>query len=515
MNRSSVLLLGVDLGTSGVKTLLLRDDGTVAGIAVAPLTLSTPRAGWSEQDPAAWWTALRESLRTLLTTTGVDPRNIAGVAISGQMHGAVLLDKAGEVVRPCILWNDQRSAPQCDWITKRVGGRDALLGLVANPALAGFTAPKLLWVREHEPEVWERVATVLLPKDYLVYKLTGELGSEASDASGTLLFDVRRRVWSDEMLSLLDLPRTIVPLCRESSDRVGVVTDEAADACGLAVGTPVMAGGADNACAAVGAGVIGPGRLLSSIGTSGTLVAPTAAPEVDPGGRAHTFCHAAPSTWYVMGVMLSAGGALSWFGETCARAVVQEAEATGRNVFDLLLEGAAGVPAGAEGLLFLPYLSGERTPHGDPNARGVFCGLSLRHTTAHLTRAVVEGVTFGLRDSLDIVTSMGVSADQVYAVGGGARNPFWRQLQADVLGLPVIPERGGEGPALGAALLAGVGVGAFTLDEGVSRAVSMGDAVSPRREEAAVYTRLHPLYTQLYAALKGIFPLLNAAVLDR
>ncbi len=502
-------VLGIDLGTTGVKSLLLDEDGTVAGTATAPLTLSTPRPGWSEQAPADWWDATRASIRTLLDRSGVDGAAIAGVGISGQMHGAVLLDEAGAVLRPCILWNDQRSAPQCDEITRRAGGRERLLELVANPALAGFTAPKLLWVREHEPEVWARVVTVLLPKDYLVYRLTGELGTEVSDAAGTLLLDVRRRVWSEEMLALLDLPRTLVPVCRESADVAGRVTATAAEATGLVAGTPVVAGGADNACAAVGTGVIAPGRLMSSLGTSGTLVAPTASPEVDPRGGAHTFCHAVPGTWYVMGVMLAAGGALRWFRDAWGGPALAQAAREGRDAYDVLIEMAATVPPGAEGLLFLPYLSGERTPHGDPHARGVFCGLSLRHGPAHLARAVVEGVTFGLRDSLEIMRALQLPADEVYATGGGARNPFWRQVQADIFGVPVVPERGGEGPALGAALLAGAGTGVFTLAEGAERAVHMGEAVRPDPATAAVYERVYPLYDRLYPALKDLFPLLS------
>jgi len=506
MATERAYLLGIDLGTTGVKSLLLDGDGTVLGTATAGLALATPRPGWSEQDPAAWWEATRASIYSVLERTGVSAAEIAGVGISGQMHGAVLLDKAGVPVRPCILWNDQRSAPQCDEITRRAGGRARLLELVANPALAGFTAPKLLWVREHEPELWARVTTVLLPKDYLVYRLTGELGTEVSDAAGTLLLDVRRRAWSDEMVRLLDLSPALLPVCRESSEVAGRVTAEAAAATGLAAGTPVVAGGADNACAAIGTGVIAPGRLMTSIGTSGTMVAPTSSPEVDPEGRAHTFCHAVPGTWYVMGVMLAAGGALRWLRDTLYDGVT---EIEGRDTYDTMMEGAAAVPAGAEGLLFLPYLSGERTPHGDPNARGVFCGLTLRHGRAHLARAVVEGVTFGLRDSLEIMRALRLPADRVYATGGGARSPLWRRIQADVFAVPVVAEEAGEGPALGAALLAGAGTGVFTLAEGAARAVRQGDVVAPQPAQVDVYNRAYAIYDKLYPALKGIFPLMG------
>ena len=505
MTTERAYLLGIDLGTTGVKSLLLDGDGIVVGTATAGLSLSTPRPGWSEQNPADWWEATCDSVRAVLDRTGVAPASIVGVGISGQMHGAVLLDSAGEPVRPCILWNDQRSAAQCDEITRRAGGRARLLDLVANPALAGFTAPKLLWVREHEPEVWARVATVLLPKDYLVYRLTGELGTEVSDAAGTLLLDVRCRVWSDEMTRLLELSPALLPMCRESSNIVGPVTALAAAATGLDAGIPVVAGGADNACAAIGTGVIAPGRLMSSLGTSGTMVAPTATPEVDPEGRAHTFCHAVPNTWYVMGVMLAAGGALRWLRDT----VYEDTIADERDVYDLMMDGAARVAAGAEGLLFLPYLSGERTPHGDPNARGVFCGLTLRHRRDHLVRAVVEGVTFGLRDSLEIIRGLCLPADRVYATGGGARSPLWRQIQADVFTVPVIAELAGEGPALGAALLAGAGVGVFTLQDGAARAVRQGATAEPHPPHVATYARAYALYDTIYPALKDVFPLLG------
>lgn len=502
-------LLGIDLGTTSVKSLLLDENGQVAGTATAELPLSIPRPGWSEQDPADWWAATCAGVRAVLDRTGVRPTAIEGVGISGQMHGATLLDAAGAVTRACILWNDQRSAPQCDEITHRAGGRERLLAMVANPALAGFTAPKLLWVRQREPEVWARVATVLLPKDYLVYRLTGELGTEVSDAAGTLLLDVRRRAWSEDMLALLDLPRTIVPICRESSEVVGRITPEAAAACGLVAGTPVVAGGADNACAAVGTGVIEPGRLMSSIGTSGTMVAPTSLPMVDPGGRVHTFCHAAPNTWYVMGVMLSAGGALRWFRDAWCQAEIDRARREGRDAYEVLMELAETVPAGAEGLLFLPYLSGERTPHGDPQARGVFCGLTLRHEKAHLVRAVVEGVTFGLRDSLEIMRALDLPAAEVYATGGGARSPFWRQVQADIFGMPVVPEQAGEGPALGAALLAGAGTGVFSLRDGAARAVHTGAPTLPSPDRRRIYERVYARYDRLYPALKDVFPLLE------
>jgi xylulokinase len=503
-------LLGLDLGTSGVKALLLPESGGDGFSATVDLTLSTPQPGWSEQDPADWWSATVGAIRAVMAKSGVDPGQIAGVATSGQMHGATLLDTSGAVLRPCVLWNDQRSGAECEIITQTVGF-ETLLRWVGNPALAGFTAPKLLWVRTHEPDVWRRTATVLLPKDYVNFRLSGALSTEVSDASGTLLFDVTNRRWSEPMLEALDLSASLLPPVYASTGVVGHISDEAAIATGLRPGMPVVAGGADNACAAVGMGVVRPGQVLASLGTSGTLVAPSAQPHIDSRGRLHTFCHAVPDTWYLMGVVLSAGGSLRWFRDALADAERARAEAERRDPYDVIMEEAAQIPAGCEGLVFLPYLTGERTPHGDPHARGVFFGLSLRHTRAHMARSVVEGAIYALADSADLMRTLGVDIGGVRATGGGARSAFWRQMLADVLESHVLTAVADTGPAFGAAVIAGVGTDVFpSIPEATDRQVEVRSELAPDEAMATTYRRHHELYDSLYPVLKDRFAALEA-----
>ena len=506
-------LLGIDLGTTGVKSLLIQETGGIVASATQEYPLSTPRPSWSEQSPEAWWRATARSIKDVLAKAQADPGRVAALAISGQMHGAVLLDATGKVLRPAILWNDGRSGPQCAEITERAGGLESLLGMVSNPALAGFTAPKLLWVRQNEPEVFARTQTVLLPKDYINYRLTGKLATEVSDASGTLLFDVRNRRWSDDMLRALDLPSHIVPPCLESIEVTGELSKAAARSTGLKAGLPVVAGGADNACAAVGTGVVSPGQALCSIGTSGTIVAPTAEGGPAPQGRAHVFCHAVPGTYYVMGVMLAAGGALRWYRDALGQDEVRRAQAEGVDPYEVLTREAAAIAPGCEGLVFLPYLSGERTPHADPDARGVFFGLSLRHGKAHLTRAVLEGVTFGLRDSVEIVRGLGLPVVRIRATGGGARSTLWRSLQADVFDAEVATVNTAEGPAYGAALLAGAGVGVFpSVEAATTRTIREVHTVAPDKKRAAVYAGYYDLYRQLYPQLREQFAAAAALV---
>lgn len=446
--------LGVDVGTSGVKAILVNAAGDVEAAAITPLQLSTPQPGWAEQDPEAWWQASIASIRTVLASK---PRaTVAAVGISGQMHSSVFLDAHGEVIRPALLWCDGRTTAECREITERVGGESKLRDLASNPALEGFTLPKVLWLRNCEPEAFARLATVLLPKDFIRYRLTRTLATEPSDASATLMYDTAHLRWSDEILSAVDLPRSLVPDVGGSSEVLGRVTLEAAGLTGLATGTPVVGGGADNACGAAGVGVIAPGEAVTSWGTSGTVLAPTHGPRVDPTLRAHTFCHVAPDTWYLMGVVLSAGGAFAWYRDQLARDLLSTGEANER-----LNAEAATIAPGADGVTFLPYLQGERTPHRDASARGAFVGLSLAHSRAHLTRAVVEGVCFALRDSVSILQELDMSPKQMLLTGGGAKSPFVRRLQSEVFGLPVCTVNREEGPAYGAALLAAVGAGAF------------------------------------------------------
>ena len=486
------LYLGLDIGTSGVKAILVAPTGDVVAGATAPLTLSTPKPGWAEQDPEDWWQATIQSIRGVLSQKPGE--DVSAIGISGQMHSSVFLDRAGNVVRPALLWCDGRTTAECDEITRRAGGEDHLRDWVRNPALEGFTLPKVLWLRNHEPDAYARVATILLAKDFIRFRLTESLATEPSDASGTLMFDPARREWSDEILEATGVPRSLLPDIGESAQVLGRVTTMAAQITGLRVETPVVGGGADNACGAAGVGVVTPGEAVASWGTSGTVLAPTAAPLVDPRLRAHTFCHVVPTTWYVMGVVLSAGGAFAWYRDQLAR------ELTASGGADAKLDAeAASVPPGADGVTFLPYLQGERTPHRDASARAAFLGLTLAHSRAHMTRAVLEGIAFALRDSLSILQELGLSPTQLLLTGGGAKSPFIRQLQADVYGIPVTTVNREEGPAYGAALLGAVGVGGFPDLAAAARAtLTRGAAEQPdsraHRDYQTVYDRFRASY---------------------
>lgn len=490
---SAALFVGLDVGTSGVKAILVAPDGEVAASATAPLALSTPRPGWAEQDPDAWWQAARRALRSVLDRSDVE---VSAVGITGQMHSSVFLDREGGVVRPALLWCDGRTTAECAEITERVGGESRLRELACNPALEGFTLPKLLWLRRHEPAAWERVAKVLLAKDFVRYRLTGTLASEPSDASGTLMFDTARRRWSREILEAVQVDPALLPELGGSSEVLGVVSANAAVATGLEAGTPVVGGGADNACGAAGVGAVSAGEMVVSWGTSGTVLAPSDEPRVDPGLRVHTFCHVAPELWYLMGVVLSAGGAFAWYRDHLAPELASDEERDAR-----LVEEARGVPAGADGLTFLPYLQGERTPHRDAAARGAILGLSLAHRRAHLTRAVLEGVCYALRDSVGILRELGVREGTLLLTGGGARSPFLRQLQAEVFGAPVTTVNREEGPAYGAALLAAVGVGAFAdLGRAVRATLERGEPLRPEPGAHARYTEPYRRFLAAYAA---------------
>jgi xylulokinase len=487
-------LIGVDVGTSGTRALAVTTEGELVAEANRPHDLLTPRPGWSEQDPAQWWDATKAVLAEVAPQTG----DVIGLGLTGQMHGSVFLDAAGAVIRPALLWNDQRTAAECDEITERVGA-ERLLELAGNPALTGFQAPKILWLARHEPDAYARVAAVLLPKDYVRLRLTGERATDASDAAGTLLLDVRARDWSAEILEALEIPREWLPAVFEGPEVTGTLTDALADELGLPRGLPVAAGGGDNAAAAVGVGVVREGALSSSIGTSGVIFAHRDAFAPDPSGRVHAFCHAVPGAWHLMSVTLSAGGSLSWWRDVAGDA------------FDALVGEAEAVESGSEGLLFLPYLTGERTPHLDPEARGAFVGLTVRHGRGHLTRAVMEGVAYSMRDGLEVMRGLGTPDDDVRAVGGGSRSPLWLQLQADVYGRPVRRTVIDEGPAYGAALLAGVAAGAFAgVDEASARVRLRQEVTEPDAERARRYDELYGTYVDLYPALRDAMHALAA-----
>jgi xylulokinase len=488
-------LLGIDASTTGVKALLANEAGDVVGTASTELPLSTPKPLWSEQNPVDWWNGAARSIRQVLSETGISGGDVAAVGLTGQMHGLTLLDESGSVLRPAILWNDQRTGSQCDEIRERLG-KKRLIEITGNDALTGFTAPKILWVQENEPEVFARARHVLLPKDYVRLRLTGEYATDRAGAAGTLLLDIKTRNWSSEVLEALDIPAEWLPPTHEGPQVTGHISEPAAEATGLKAGTSVVGGGGDQAAQAVGVGAVKPGIVALTLGTSGVVFASTDQPFVEPEGRLHAFCHAVPGRWHLMGVMLSAAGSLRWYRDTLA---------PGQD-FDTLLAPAASVPAGSEGLLFLPYLTGERTPYPDPLARGAFVGLTVRHTQPHLTRAVLEGVAFGLRDSFELMREAGLAQiNQVRVSGGGAKSPLWRQILADVLDAELVTVNTTEGAAYGAALLAGVGAGVWPdVDTACQATVKTTGSTTPQPQIVTHYQSSYELYRRLYPDLKTV-----------
>jgi xylulokinase len=488
-------VLGLDVSTTATKAILVDETGRLVGTASLGYDYDVPRPLWSEQDPQLWWTATQAVIGQALADAGIRGDQVAAVGLAGQMHGAVLLDAANDPLRPAILWNDQRTAAECDEVRERVGAR-RLIEITGNDALTGFTAPKLLWVRRHEPDVWSRVAHVLLPKDFVRHRLTGDHAVDRADGAGTLLFDLGARDWSTDVLEALDLDRGLLPTTHEGPSVTGTVTDAAAAATGLAPGTPVVAGGGDQAANAVGVGAVDPGVVALSLGTSGVVFAATDRPIVEREGRVHSFCHSVPGRWHLMSVMLSAAGSLRWFRDALAP------DAT----YDELDAEAASVGAGSGGLVFLPYLTGERSPHPDPLARGAFVGLTVSHERRHLTRAVLEGVAFGLRDGMDQMTAIGLaSPEQIRASGGGMASAVWRQILADVLRAEIATVATGEGAAFGAALLAAVGAGWFPdVAAAADRLVRVTPVAEPG-SNASAYAEALGTYRTLYPALAPIF----------
>ncbi len=488
--------IGIDSSTTATKALLIDEQGDVVAVAATEYGYETPRPLWSEQDPSLWWDGAANSIRQVLAASGVKADDVHGIGLTGQMHGLVLLDETGAVLRPAILWNDQRTGPQCDEIRRRLG-KPRLIQITGNDALTGFTAPKILWVQQNEPEVWARARHILLPKDYVRYKLTGDYAIDKADGAGMLLFDLKQRDWSPDVLAALDIPPDYLPPTHEGPAITGYVSHAAAAATGLRVGIPVMAGGGDQAAGAVGVGAVQPGVVSLALGTSGVVFATTSGPFVEPEGRLHAFCHAVPGRWHFMGVMLSAAGSLRWHRDTFAPGVS----------FDDLLAPAAAVPIGCEGLLFLPYLTGERTPHPDPLARGAFVGLTVRHSLPHLSRAVIEGVSFGLRDSFELIKSGGGAAiTQVRVSGGGAKSPLWRQILADIMNAELVTVNTTEGAAYGAALLAGVGAGVWhDVDSACRRTIHVTGSTQPNPAAVTEYERWYQVYRGLYPALKPTF----------
>jgi xylulokinase len=488
--------LGLDIGTGGSRALLIDASGKQIAAVTAPhedMRMEQPM--WAEQRPEHWWDAAHSAIRGVLVEAGIASAQVRGVGLSGQMHGLVILDRANTVIRPSLIWCDQRSQAQVDFIHAKIG-RDAVVAAIANPVITGFTLPKLLWVRDHEPQNYERVRKLLLPKDYVRFQLTGEFATEVSDASGTALLDVLNRRWSTTMIDGLGLDRDILPRVYESSEITGAISPAAAALTGLAAGTPVVGGGGDQAASAVGNGIVEHGIVSCTLGTSGVVFAHMDNVAYDPQGRVHTFCHAVRDKWHVMGVTQGAGLSLQWLRNQLAPGAT----------YDELTAEAATAPAGSQGLFWLPYLMGERTPHLDAMARGGWIGLTARHTRADLIRAVIEGVSYSQKDCLDIIEELGVAVSSVRASGGGARSLFWRQILADVFGKRVASLASQEGSAYGAALLAAVGTGEYASVPEICRAVIRErESLTPRPRESALYAEAHQTYRALYPALRNIF----------
>ena len=500
------VFLGVDIGTSGTKTLAIDEQGKILADATAEYPLYHPKPLWSEQDPEDWWKATVQTIRAAVKKAKVKAGDVKAIGLSGQMHGSVFLDKQNRVIRRALLWNDQRTGEECAEIEQRAGGRRSLIKMVANPALTGFTAPKILWLRNKEPKNFARLAKVLLPKDDIRRRMTGEYATDVSDASGMLLLDVAKRNWSKPLLSKLELDVELLGRPYESEEVTGKLTREAAAELGLTTECVVVAGAGDCAAGAIGNGIVKTGALSTSIGTSGVMFVHSDTMQADPEGRLHTFCHAVHGKWHMMGVILSAGAGLQWFRNQLCQAEMAAAKRGKTDPYESLTAEAEGVPAGAEGLFFLPYLAGERTPHADPLARGCFVGLTLSHTRGHMVRSVLEGVTYAMRDSLEIIRQLDVPVRQIRASGGGSRSKLWRQVQADVFGQKVVTLNAEEGPAYGVALLAAVGAGAFKdIGEACEATISVVDETPVKRPAASYYDRSFPVYQQLYRSLKDDF----------
>ena len=494
--------IGIDIGTSSVKALLIDSSGRVIKTSVPEYSFQTPKPLWAEADPLDWWEATQQAIKELLLK--VQSSEIAGIGLTGQMHGMVAMNKEGSVLRPCIMWNDQRSHLECDEITERVGQKK-ILSITGNPVLPGFTAPKILWTQKNEPDLFALIDKVVLPKDFIRYKLTGSFFSDVSDASGTSLLDVGKRTWSQEMFDSMGWPISWMPEVTESTEVSAKISAEAATLTGLLEGTPVVAGGGDCAAQAVGSGIVEEGKVSVTLGTSGVVFAQSDEYRVEPNGKLHAFCHAVPGKWHVMGVMLSAAGSFQWYKNQFGMEEQRIEKEGGANAYETLTKEAQQVIAGSEGLFFLPYLSGERTPYPDPYARGCFIGMSLRHQKKHHTRAVLEGVSYGLNDSLSMMKELGVNPNEIILSGGGSRSALWKQMLADIFATPCAMVNALEGAAYGAAILAAVGVGGFgSVQEACSSFIQKIETVDPG-PNLETYKRNYPIYKSLYPSLKAQF----------
>lgn len=498
-------LLGIDIGTSGTKTVLFNETGSTIASALGEYPLYQPNIGWAEQDPEDWWKATFNTIKEVLAKSGVNASEVIGIGLSGQMHGAVLLDKDNKVLRKAIIWCDQRSSAECGQITSIIG-KERLIEITANPALTGFTASKVMWVKNNEPQIFEKIKKILLPKDYIRFKLTGEFATEVSDASGMQFMDIPKRKWSDEVLSKLGIEKSLLGDLYESQEISGKVNKYASDLTGLKEGTPVAGGAGDQAAGAVGNGIVRSGVISSTIGTSGVVFAFTENVSIDPKGRVHTFCHAVPNTWHIMGVTQGAGLSLKWFRDNFCIEEKRTAELMRIDPYVLMDQEAEKIGAGCNGLIYLPYMMGERTPHLDPNAKGVFFGLSAKHEKQDMIRAVMEGVVYSLKDCLEIIKDMGVDITEVRASGGGGKSKLWRQMQADVFGTEIATINSSEGPALGVAILAGVGVGLYgSVAQACDAIITTKTRQSADMDLNTKYAKYYSVYKQLYKSLKQNF----------
>lgn len=498
-------VLGIDIGTSGTKTVLFDDKGNSVASALKEYPLYQPEIGWAEQKPEDWWEAVVITIKEVIQKSGINAPEIIGIGLSGQMHGLVMIDIDGKVLRPSIIWCDQRTAEECREITEAVGA-ERLIEITANPALTGFTASKIMWVKKHEPEIYEKAFKILLPKDYIRFMLTGDFCTEVSDASGMQLLDVPNRDWSDEILSKLHIDRNLLGKVYESQEVTGRINKAASQLTGLTEDTIVVGGAGDQAAGAIGNGIVRPGVVSSTIGTSGVVFAYTDNVTIDKKGRVHTFCHAVPGTWHIMGVTQAAGLSLKWFKDNLCQIEVQEADKVSVDVYVLINKEAATAKPGCDGLMYLPYLMGERTPHLDPFARGVFFGLTARHNKNDMLRAIMEGVGYSLKDCLDIINEMGIAVNEVRASGGGGKSELWRQIQADMFNSEVVTINSSEGPALGVAILALVGAGIYpSVPEACDTIIHKVTSQSKSEDNCKLYNKYHEIYKQIYAALKPEF----------
>ena len=498
------VVIGLDVGTSGTKAIAMDTGGKLLASALVEYPMLNPKPNWAEQDPAEWVKASCEALSKLASE--VDPAAVKGIGLTGQMHGSVFLDKDDKVLRNALLWCDQRTVAQCDAIHEKAGGEAKLIEMVSNPALTGFTAPKILWLRDNEPALYDRVKKVLLPKDYIRLMLTGEYATDVADASGTLLFDVKNRCWHTELMSLLGIDTDFMPTAFEGPEVTGTLSAGAAAKTGLPAGIPVIAGGGDQAANGVGCGIVRKGIVSASLGTSGVVFAHADEVSTDPEGRCHTFCHSVPGAWHTMGVVMSAGGSLRWYRDTLCQEEIARGALEGKDPYEYITAGAEKIKVGADGLQFLPYLTGERTPHKDPYAKGAFIGLSLLHTKNHMSRAVLEGVSYGMRDSVELMRGMGVDVNEVRCSGGGARSAVWRQILADACDAPMVRINVDEGPAYGAAILASVAAGLYSdVGAACDAIIHEVDRLNPVAEQVAEHNQWFPEYQQAYQALAPAF----------